>query len=234
MLLAIDTATRQVSLALYDGQRVLVEHSWRTASYHTAELAPQAALVLRRAEVEPQDLSGVGVALGPGSYTGLRIGLGLAKGLALAHTLPLLGVPTFQVLLRAQPSRPEGVLAVLHAGRGRVIAAAHYWDGQGWAPDGPPRVQDWAALAADLRAPTFICGEWEAATPDQLRVVRATGLAIFDSPARSLRRAGFLAEIAWERLSRKQVDDPARLAPIYADSPFAIGSGDQRSDGRAA
>lgn len=227
MLLAIDTATRQISLALYDGQRVLVEHTWRTANYHTVELAPQTALILRRAGVEPAALSGLAVALGPGSYTGLRIGLGLVKGMSLAHNLPVAGVPTFDIVMRAQaggpggPSaqgpRPEQVVAVLPAGRGRVIVAAHYWDGTAWMADGPPRVMDWAALAADLRQPTFVCGEWDAAGPDQLRAFK--GRATFASPAHSLRRAGFLAEIGWERLQRGQLDDPARLAPVYAEQP---------------
>lgn len=217
MLLALDTATQQISLALYDGRRILAEHSWRTAHYHTVELAPQTALMLRRAGVEPGALTGLAVAIGPGSYTGLRIGLGLAKGLAFAHTLPLAGVPTFEIVLRAQPPRAERVLAVLPAGRGRVIAAAFTWDGQGWQAHGPAEVLDWAALADTVREPVYLCGEWDAATPEQLRAFK--GRAVFAPPALCLRRAGFLAEIGWERLQRRQMDDPATLAPLYAGQP---------------
>ncbi len=220
MLLAIDTATRQISLALYDGQRVLAEHSWRTANYHTVELAPQTALMLRRAGVEPGALAGLAVAIGPGSYTGLRIGLGLAKGLAFAHTLPLAGVPTFESLLRAQPPRPGRVVAVLPAGRGRVIAARFGWDGQTWAADGPAEIMDWATLATTARGPLHLCGEWDTATPEQLRALK--GRATFASPALSLRRAGFLAEIGWERLQRRQMDDPATLAPLYPGRPEGL------------
>jgi tRNA threonylcarbamoyladenosine biosynthesis protein TsaB len=228
MLLALDTATRHISLALYDGQRVLAEHTWRAAGAHTVELAPQTALMLRRAGVEPGALSGVTVALGPGSYTGLRIGLGLAKGLAFAHTLPLVGVPTFEIVMRSQAleapgSRPPGferVVALLQAGRGRAIAAAYFWDGYGWTADGPPRVLDWATLAVELREPVFVCGEWEAAAPEPLRVLK--GRATLASPAHALRRAGFLAEIGWERLQRGQVDDPVTLAPIYAGQPDGL------------
>jgi tRNA threonylcarbamoyladenosine biosynthesis protein TsaB len=217
MLLAIDTATRQISLALYDGRRVLVEYTWRTAQQHTVELAPQTALLLRRAAVEPDALSGVAVALGPGSYTGLRIGLGFAKGLALAQRLPLFGVPTLDILLNAQPFSAERVLALLEAGRGRVIAGAYFWNGRRWMPEGPARVLDWAALAAEAQPPLVICGEWDAARPDDLRALQ--GRATFASAARSLRRAGDLAEIAWERLLRNDADDPATLAPFYAGQP---------------
>jgi len=217
MLLAIDTATRQISLALYDGRRVLVECTWRTAQQHTAELAPQTALLLRRAAITPEALSGIAVALGPGSYTGLRIGLGFAKGLALAQRLPLFGVPTFDIVLHAQPPGVERVLVLLEAGRGRLITGAYFWNGRRWMPEGQARVLDWAALAAEVQTPTVICGEWDSARPDELRALH--GRATFASPARSVRRAGDLAEIGWERLQRNAADDPATLAPLYAGQP---------------
>jgi tRNA threonylcarbamoyladenosine biosynthesis protein TsaB len=217
MLLAIDTATRQLSLALYDGERVVVEQAWRTANYHTVELAPQIALMLRQAAVSAESLEAVAVALGPGSYTGLRIGLGLAKGLAFAHSLPLIGVPTFESVMAALPPGNERALAVLQAGRGRAIVAVHYWAGQRWEAVGPVRVLEWGALVEEVRGPTLICGEWAAATPEQLAPLRTR--AAFTSPAHSLRRAGFLAEIAWERLQRGEVANPATLAPLYAGQP---------------
>jgi tRNA threonylcarbamoyladenosine biosynthesis protein TsaB len=239
MILALDTATRQISLALHDGRRLLAEHTWRVGQTHSVELAPQAALMLRRAEVTPGALSGVAVARGPGSYTALRIGVGFAKGLALAHNLALYGVSTFDILLR--PLRPEAglrradrALALLQAGRGRVIVGAFIWDGREWAAEGPPRVMEWAAVAHDLREPALVCGEWEAAAPELLRAWRATGRALFETPAQSLRRAGYLAEIAWERRGRGQADDALTLAPLYAGSPFAFGSGDRPPDGLAA
>ena len=215
MLLALDTATRQISLALHDGVSVVAESTWRTANYHTVELAPNIALMLRRAGVEPGHLRGIAVALGPGSYTGLRIGLGLAKGLALAHNLPLVGAPTFEILMRALAPRDERVMAVIQAGRGRVSAAAYRWSKHGWKPEGETRILDWAALAADIGEPTFICGEVDAAGGEQLRKLK--GRVTVAPPAQSLRRAGYLAEIGWERLraSPGERDNPNALAPIY-------------------
>lgn len=220
MLLALDTATRQISLALYDGQRVHVEHTWLTGQHHTVELAPQVALVLRQAAVTPAALTGLAVAIGPGSYTGLRIGLGFAKGLALAHGVPLVGVPTFEIQMHALAGPSAGVdrvTAVVQAGRGRVIAANYVWDGLLWVAEGAPQVLDWAALAAEVRPLTLICGEWDIAAPEHLRAFK--GRAVFASPAHSLRRAGHLAEIGWERVRAGAVDDPATLAPIYAGQP---------------
>ena len=224
MLLAIDTATRLISLALHDGQSVAAESTWQTDQYHTAELAPQAALLLRRAGVEPARLQAIAVAIGPGSYTGLRIGLGFAKGLALAQGVPLVGVPTLDGLMRAQPQRAERALALLQAGRGRVSAAPYRWEARRsrWEADGAVRVLEWAALAAELAAesaeagPVYVAGEMDAAGMELLRGLK--GKVRLASPAQSLRRAGFLAEIGWERL-RAGADDPSRLAPIYGGLP---------------
>jgi tRNA threonylcarbamoyladenosine biosynthesis protein TsaB len=150
----------------------------------------------------------------------LRIGLGLAKGLALAHDLLLVGVPTFEVLMRAQPPRDERVIAVLHAGRGRISAADFVWHAKsGWAQRGEIRIRDWASLADEIAEPTYLCGEMDAAGIAILHKLRHR--VTLASPAQSLRRAGYLAEIGWERLraSPAAVDDPGTLAPIYGGRP---------------
>ena len=87
MLLAIDTATNSIGIALHDGNQLISEHHWISQRYHTVQLAPEIALMLRRSEKSASGLTALAVARGPGSYTGLRIGMALAKGLALAHNL---------------------------------------------------------------------------------------------------------------------------------------------------
>ena len=103
ILLGLDTSTRSVGLALYDGTQVLSEAVWTSHDHHTVELAPAVGDMLSRAGLEPSHLSAVAAATGPGSFTGLRIGLALAKGLALARRLPLVGIPSLDVLAAAQP-----------------------------------------------------------------------------------------------------------------------------------
>jgi tRNA threonylcarbamoyladenosine biosynthesis protein TsaB len=218
MFLAIDTATRQVSLALHDGLSVVAEVSWRTDSYHSVELAPQTALMLRRAKVDPARLAGLAVAIGPGSYTALRIGLGLAKGLGLAHGVPLCGVSTFDILMRAQPQAEGKALAILQAGRRRISAAPYRWQLPGaWEAAGDMRVLEWSMLADELATetdfPVFVCGEIDEAGHDWLR--RLKDRVQLASPAQSLRRAGYLAEIGWERLRQHRMDSAATLAPVY-------------------
>ncbi len=120
MLLAVDTSTRWIGLALYDGSQVLAEDVWQSQNHHTVELAPAVASLLRRTESGAAGLSALAVALGPGSFTSLRIGLGLVKGMALALHLPLIGVPTLDILAASQPVQDWPLATVLQAGRGRI------------------------------------------------------------------------------------------------------------------
>lgn len=213
MILAIDTATRFISIALHDGDAVVAESAWRTLDRHTVELAPAVQALMHRSGVAPGDLSGVAVAIGPGSFTGLRIGLGLAKGLALAQGLKVWGAPTLDILAFAQPPRPEPMIAALQAGRGKIAAAAYRWQADAWGAQAEPRVTDWASLAAGIREPTYVCGEID--PPGLAALRRLRGRALIARPAHAVRRAAFLAELAWARARAGESDDPARLAPIY-------------------
>ena len=124
MVLALDTSTRTVGLALYDGVQVLSEAVWTSNDYHTVELAPAIAETFQKTGLDAGALGALAVALGPGSFTGLRVGLALAKGLALARKLPLVGIPTLDILAAAQPllrrAEPVHLAAVLRAGRAPV------------------------------------------------------------------------------------------------------------------
>ena len=98
MLMAIDTATRGASLALYEPGRVLAEQTWQTKDNHTVEMMPSLVDMMGRQGLNPSQLTGVAVAIGPGSFTGLRIGLAAAKGLAMSLDVPLIGIPTLDIL----------------------------------------------------------------------------------------------------------------------------------------
>ena len=218
MLLAIDAATRMPGLALYDGECVVAEETWRSADGHTVELVPGLMRMLERQRVSPSELRGIAVALGPGSFTGLRIGLSVAKGLALTLAIPLIGIPTLDILVYAQARRPGPVCAVLQAGRGRVCAAFYRWRKGQWQRQGDYRLTTFDELCADIETQTFFCGEIDAQVTELLRE-RLGERAVVASPASSLRRAGYLAELGWQRLERGEVDDPATLAPIYLRYP---------------
>jgi len=217
MLLAIDTATDQASLALHDGRRLRVEETWEAPRRHTTELAVRMAHAMERLDLEPEQLSGVAVTTGPGSFTGLRIGMAVAKGLAMARRVGLVGVPTLDVVAFAQGRDPRPLGAVLQAGRGRICVAVYVWQSGGWQPVQEARLTTWEALAEEISEPTLLCGEIDRQGAE---LMGGLGERVELLPAAwCLRRAGFLAELGWQRLKAGKADDPATLTPVYLQYP---------------
>lgn len=215
MLLAIDTSTSQLGLALYDGARVIGETTWSGGGHHTQELAPAVAALLAHCGSTMKEVEVLAVAIGPGSFTSLRVGLAYAKGLALARAIPLVGIPTLDVVAASIPLPPAGkkLGAVLQAGRGR-LALVWYLPGEdGWQAQGPAIVTTAAELEQKIRKPVIICGELSA--EDRRLLGRRYKNITLPPPAECVRRPALLAEIAWERWQAGQVDAPAGLAPIY-------------------
>lgn len=220
MLLAVDTSTQTIGLALYDGVQVAGEMTWQTKTHHTVELAPAVDDLLKRCNVKPTDLQAIACGLGPGSFTSLRIGLALAKGMALSLKIPLLGIPTLDYLAAQQPLLNMPMAAVLPAGRGR-LAVAWYENKDGhWESMGAATIVTAEDLSAQINQPTYICGEFDA--EERQTLSRKWKNAIVASPAFCLRHPAMLAELAWKRFQAGEQDEPISLAPIYLHVAEAI------------
>ncbi len=214
MLLALDTSTRNIGIAIYDGIQVFCETIWTSHDYHTVELAPAVKETLSRAGIEIQNIKVLAVATGPGSYTGLRIGMALAKGIALARHLPIIGIPTLDIVAESQPISPGYSLATLiQVGRGRLAIGWYIPSDGHWQLNPPIQVMDALKLSRLIHDPTVVCGEL---TEEQQRTLaRKYKNVILVSPAHSIRRPSLLAELAWKRWQSGDIDDPATLSPIY-------------------
>ncbi|MBI4675490.1 MAG: tRNA (adenosine(37)-N6)-threonylcarbamoyltransferase complex dimerization subunit type 1 TsaB [Chloroflexi bacterium] len=218
MLLAIDTATNTPSIALFDERGVLGESTWRTHENHTRSLMPEVTRLIELVGANISRIDALGVATGPGSFTGLRIGLSAAKGLAYSLPAALLGVPTLEITASAAHEQMLPVCAVMMVGRGR-FAAALYQCTKG----APLRTSDYVFGAAEgiveqvtkfAPARFLAIGEMDAS----LRVLLHAALherVVFASDALTVRRAGFLAELAWRRWRAGERDDLQTLTPYY-------------------
>ena len=221
MLLAIDTATQQASLALHDGGRVRAEMTWETAGRPSVELMPRIPWLLEHLGAKAADLTALAVSIGPGSFTGLRIGLAIAKGLSLANAIPIVGIPTLDVVAAAQPVRKEPMVAVLQAGRGK-LAAMRYRRSRGeWRAQGEVAVTTADRIGDDWDRPALLCGELDAAQRASI-AARLGDRVILVDPAHSLRRAGFLAQLGWRRMQSGAIDDLDALKPIYLPTAAGI------------
>jgi tRNA threonylcarbamoyladenosine biosynthesis protein TsaB len=220
MLLAIDTATHLAGLALYEEGQVRAEEIWHSAMTHTVELMPRVERMLSTHQVAIESLAGIAVSLGPGSFTGLRIGLAAAKGMALPYRLPLIGVPTLDVVAYPFQATGQPVWAVIQAGRGR-IAVASYDDVQGtWTQTTPPTLTTFEGLCELATEPAVFTGEVDDQGAHSLRG-RLGQAATIPTSAIRLRRPACLAELASLRLARNDVDDVTTVAPIYLQHPAA-------------
>ena len=213
MLLAVDSSTQWIGLALYDGNQVIGEMAWRTQNHHTIELAPAVSSLLKRSGIQTSNLQALAVALGPGSFTSLRIGLAIIKGMSLALHLPVVGVPTLDILAAAQPIQELPLAAILPAGRKRLAAGWYNAVDGKWVSQGELKVCTIEELALQIRKPTLVCGELSA--NDRHILARKYKNVVLVSPAQSARRPAFLAEVAWKRWQAGQVDEVMSLAPIY-------------------
>lgn len=212
MLIAVDTSTAQVGLAVYDGDQVLGEMTWTTRQHHTTELASALSGLLNRCGVTMDMVHAAAVAIGPGSFTSLRVGLSLVKGIALARNLPLIGIPTLDVIAAAQPVTEHPLIAVLQAGRKRIAIGGYHSDGMNWQAEGGVRSGTVDELLDEIESPTIVAGELH---PEDRKKMSKKKKILLASPAYCVRRPSILAELAWARWQADDVDDAAALAPIY-------------------
>jgi len=213
MLLAIDTSTAQVGLALYDGIQVLGEMTWTTRQHHTTELAPALAGLLSRSGVSMDTVGALGVAVGPGSFTSLRVGLSLVKGIALARHLPVIGISTLDIIAAAQPAGKIPLAVIIQAGRKRIAVGWYQFSENRWQAQGGVKGETVDELADEIESPTYIAGELS--SEDRSRLARKRTNILLASPVNCVRRPSILADLAWARWQKNDVDDAASLAPVY-------------------
>lgn len=224
MLLAIDTATQSMSLALFDGHTILAEETWRTANNHSIQLGPSVQALLKRSSVEAHQLTALAVCTGPGSYSGLRVGVAFAKGMASVHQLPLVGIGSLDIIASAQPHYPDGLIVTVQAGRGRVVVGRYQWRKSHWINRGEAQIMDWETLISSIDGPAHLTGEVNEVGHAALLKAQSSAIPITLVPAvYRLRRAGFLAHEAWEKTSTNRENfDASHVVPFYvktADVP---------------
>jgi len=218
MLLAIDTSTRLATVALYSEDGIRGEHTWRGEQNHTEDLMPCVAQLMAGAGVTPASLTGVVVAIGPGSFSGLRVGLSAAKGIAIALHIPLIGVCTLDALAYQHGSLQLPVRPILEAGRDQMATALYRAVRQQWAQQEEPHLATIEEICQATIRRTLFCGDIGPLAVMEFRR-RLQHLAVIAPPAATARRGGYLAELGWHRLRAGLVDDPATLQPLYLRKP---------------
>jgi tRNA threonylcarbamoyladenosine biosynthesis protein TsaB len=176
------------------------------------ELAPAVAEMLAHTGVKMDGIKALAVAIGPGSFTSLRVGLSFIKGLAFARSLPTVGINTLDVVAASQPATRLPLACILPAGRGRLALGWYRAKNNEWQAAGQAVIITAEALAASIERDSVICGDLTAAERQTLLKNEHIRLV---SPALSTRRPAILAELAYTRWQAGRVDDVSTLAPLY-------------------
>ena len=215
-ILAIDTATMVSSVAVADKDRLLAELTVQTRLTHSETLLPHVEQALKLAGVEKAALEGVAVSLGPGSFTGLRIGLAAAKAIAYGLDIPIFGIPTTEALAWHYPVPGVAVVPFIDAQKGNVYSAVYQWQDDGFEEISPVQVYT-------MEEALELCGAQpvHVLAVGDMAVKRLAGREDLPSnvqvppPHVVMPRAANVAMAGLKRLATGQADSVMNLEPVY-------------------
>lgn len=232
--LAIETSGRLGSVALVEDGRAVAEDRFPHGLKHAAEIVTRIDALCRGRGWTPGEVDEVYVSAGPGSFTGLRIGITLAKTLALATGARLVAVPSVEVLAWNAPPEARDVVIVLDAKRGQIFSArlTRPADGGDWGYAEPAHLDTLAAVLGRSPRPVHLVGE---GLPHHEQFLPADDPDVIVTPAeRWEARAAVVAGIGWRMARAGRFTDPDRLTPVYVRKPEAEEKYEERMrEGRA-
>jgi len=206
-VLAVETSSLAGGVALLDEERLVAEYLLDVSVTHSERLMSAVDRVLADARWTPRALGGLAVAVGPGSFTGLRIAVSTVKGLAMALGLPIAAVPTLDAMAAALPWAALPVCPVLDARKGEVYASRYRWDGGAMRREWEYLALPPSALAERLTEPTLVVGDGAPAV--QSPHARAV------PPPRRLPSPACVGVLGLARLRSGDTVEPAALSPLY-------------------
>ena len=212
-ILAADTSTSINTVALCDDERIVAETVVDCGRAHAERLLTTVDWVFAEAGVGLHDVDLLAISCGPGSFTGLRVGVATWKGLALGAGLPLVGVPTLDALARVHPLRDGTLCPLLDAKMSEVFGAVYRFEAGRRIKSAPDRVCPVESILGELDGAVHFLGE--GAQRYRETILKAMPEAVLVSGLTAVPRASAVAEEAREMLARSCSTDPAAVAPVY-------------------
>lgn len=223
-LLAVDTSTLSCGVAVTDGKGLLSECLFTSQQTHSRHLLGMVEETLARSGLTLSELDGFGVTRGPGSFTGLRIGMSVVKGLAEVAGKPVVGVSSLEALARGAALAEMPVLAMVDARKGEVYAALYAPDGKGGVVElSPPEAIRPEVLVTRVTGPLLCLGTGAVAYAGLFR--ERLGECVRFAPDYDTLRPSVVARLAVEGLHRGLGIDAGALSPLYlrkSDAEIAL------------
>jgi tRNA threonylcarbamoyladenosine biosynthesis protein TsaB len=215
LLLAVETSCGTPSVALLRGEEVLAEEQAATGRSGAESLLPCVDAVLRRSGVALEEAQAFAISIGPGSFTGLRIGVATLKGLAFGGELPIAPVPSLAVLARGAPVARDPVVALVDARRGEFYAAAYRLEGAAREPvacEPAEGVYTPEQLAPLLPPACLLVGEGAGLCGERIRELTRSNVRLEPAAEPHARDVGVLGA---RRIARGEAVSAAALVPRY-------------------
>lgn len=215
-ILGVDTSTSCGGLGIIDDGRMVAEYAFPREGTLSAELIPAIQALLAEAELGLDQIDGIAISLGPGSFTGLRVGLSVVKGLALTAERAVVGIPTLDALAHNLPFTPYFICPIVDARKGEIYTALYKnVEGGGVEQLTPHQVLSPSALIEGIPPQeTVFLGDgvevYGGIIKEQLGEQ-----ALFAPPHLRFLRGTTVAELGLKRIMRGERDDIASLVPIY-------------------
>ena len=213
-ILAFETSAKAASVALLQDGALLGEYMQNSGQTHSRTIMQMAQDLLRNCDLKAEHVDAVACAAGPGSFTGVRIGLAAAKGFAWGREIPLIGVSTLEAMARAVAAADGVYCAAMDARRNQVYTAVFRMENGAFSrlvDDSAISVEELGQKLAELDGPIYLVGDGAALChrslpnltlklmPEHLRMQRASGTAL----------------LAWEQMQKGTVLPASEVAPNY-------------------
>jgi tRNA threonylcarbamoyladenosine biosynthesis protein TsaB len=213
-ILALETSTMLGGVAIADGQGLVAEVRLNVKTTHSERMMTAVDYALRHADMTLEEIDAVAVASGPGSFTGLRIGLSTAKGLCYAAAKPLVLVPTLEAFAWNFPYCVYPVCVMLDARKGEVYAGLFRWEGDGFAPVAPVRSLLPEELFKDVAGPVVLAGEGVLRYHDRI-MSAAAGRGIVAPQHKMVPSPSNVAFLGMQKALCSEFADAATAEPLY-------------------
>ena len=214
-ILAIETATVAGSVAVVDDNKGLIgEIKVDVKIAHSERLMSSVEWLLRASGISIEEIDALAVSIGPGSFTGLRIGLSTAKGLSYATNKPIVPVPTIDAFASSLPFCSHLICPMLDARKNEVYAGLYKWEGRLLRKILPATAINPGELLEQIRGPVVLMGDATVTYKQLIADILKTN-AIFAPPSKMSPSASTVAEMAIEKINQGIITDPISLTPFY-------------------
>ncbi|MCK4248157.1 MAG: tRNA (adenosine(37)-N6)-threonylcarbamoyltransferase complex dimerization subunit type 1 TsaB, partial [Candidatus Omnitrophica bacterium] len=213
-ILGIETSNKYLGLAIVEDGRLLAEYSLDTGRQHASLLVPYIDRILKDTGLVLDQIDGFSISLGPGSFTGLRIGLATVKGLALPDNKPIVGVPTLDVISANIIDPAQPVCVIVDAKRNQLYWAKYKYSPKGLKNTTGYNLSPVADVLKSIKTKTIITGDGIAAF-GRLIIKEKPKLAVLSLEELWYPRGLMTAKLGYQRLIAGQKDDVDALEPMY-------------------